>query len=154
MTNARRGFLLKAAAVQDALDAAIAAELVASGETTPHSVGYPAGGVQAEHIWIAGKFDADLPRYVSGGLQRDEATEIEVRILVRMTTEDMSDPRDRAFLLSGIVENAVSTDPSLAGAVDEAHVAGGRGEEGIPEEHAREYGIAMRVAYQTTAVLI
>lgn len=150
MTSSRRGFLVKAAAVQDALGAAIADQLLA-GE--PSSVGYPAGGLQAEHIWVSGEFDAALPRYVSGGLQRDETGEVEVRISVVMSDADMSGPRDRAFELSQIVEDAVSVDPTLGGTVEEAHVSGARGNEAAPDEHSRQYGLVLRVAYQATAVL-
>jgi hypothetical protein len=150
MSNSRRGFLVQAAAVQDALSAVIVAELP---DGVPCSVGYPAGGLQAEHIWISGEFDATLPRYVSGGFQRDETGEVEVRISVVWSAADMAGPRDRALELSQIVEDAVSMDPTLGGVVEEAHVASARGNEAAPDEHSRQYGLSMRVAYQTTVVL-
>jgi hypothetical protein len=150
MTNSRRGFVVKAAAVQDALGAAISDQLPAG---VPCSIGYPAGGLQAEHIWISGEFDVAMPLYVSGGFQRDELGEIEVRISVIWSDADMAGPRDRALELSEIVEDAVSLDPTLGGAVQEAHVASVRGNEAAPEEHRRQYGLVLRVAYQVTAVL-
>lgn len=150
MTFLRRGFVVKAAAVQDALGVAIFGQMPAG---VPCSVGYPAGGLQAEHIWVSGEFDAALPRYISGGFQRDETGEVEVRISVVMSDADMSGPRDRAFEISQIVEDAVSLDPTLGGTVEEAHVSGARGNEATPDEHSRQYGLVLRVAYQTTAVL-
>ena len=153
MTNAGKGFVVKAAAVQDALGTAIATQLTSSGEVTPLSVGYPAGGLQAEHIWIGGEFNVTMPRLISGGLQRDELGEIEVRISVLWTAADMATARVRALALSRIVENAVSVDPTLGGVVDEAYVTAVAGNEAAPDEHSRMYGLALRVAYATTAYL-
>jgi hypothetical protein len=153
MTNSRRGFVAQVRAVWNALEIRIKAEIAAAEEPTPVSVGYPPGGLQAEHIWIGGQFDAEMQRYVSGGLQRDEIGEVEVRILVKWSAAEMLTACDRALALSEIVEDAVSTDPTLGGVVEEAHVAGVRGNEGMPDEHSREYGLVMRVAYRTTAVL-
>ena len=94
-----------------------------------------------------------MPRRISGGLQRDELGEVEVRISVVLSDSSMLPARDRVIVLAKIVENAVSTDPTLGGVVGEAHVAGARGNEATPDEHSRQYGLVLRVAYQTTAVL-
>jgi|GEM_PF-1799331 len=153
MTNTRKGFTVKAAAVQDALATAIATQLAASGESTPFSVGYPAGGLLSEHIWISGEFDVAMPRVVSGGLQRDELGEVEVRVSVVWSAADMVTVRDRALAIAKIVENAVSVDATLGGAVQEAHVSAVSGAEAAPDEHSRQYGLVLKVAYQTTAVL-
>lgn len=153
MSGSRRGFLVKASAVQDALGHLIGDEVEAAHEATPVCVGYPIRGLEAEHIWVSGEFDADMPRYVSGGFQRDETGEVKVRISVLRSDADMSAPRDRALELAEIVEDAVSLDPTLGGVVEEAHVSGASGNEAIPDEHSRQYGLVLRVAYQTTAVL-
>lgn len=153
MANSRKGFVVKAAAVQDALGTLIAAQLLSSSETTPLSIGYPAGGLRGEHIWISGEFDAATPHYISGGLQRDEEGEVQVRVIVVYSSADMAAARDRALALAKIVENAVSTDPTLAGAVANSYVTGIRGAEAVPDEHSRQYGLALRVAYQATSVL-
>jgi hypothetical protein len=153
MTNSRKGFTVKAAAVQDALATAIGTQQTAIGDVTPLSVGYPAGGLFAEHIWISGEFDVAMPRYVSGGLQRDELGVVEVRVSVVWTATDMVTARNRALAIAAIVENAVSVDPTLGGVVHEAHVANVSGAEAAPDEHSRQYGLVLKVAYQTTAVL-
>jgi hypothetical protein len=153
MTNSRKGFVVQAPALQKALATAIATQLEASGDATPVSVCYPAGGLTAEHIWISGKFDAEMPRCVSGGRQRDDEGYVEVRISVVWSTSDGVVAEDRAVALSKFVENAVSVDPTLGGAVQEAHVAGVSGNEAMPDEHSRQYGLVLRIAYQTTAVL-
>lgn len=153
MTSSLKGFTIVAAAVQDALAEAIAAQLAATHEPTPVCVGYPAGGLMAEHIWISGEFTVAMPRRISGGRQRDEDGEIEVRISVVWSAADMAEPRDRALALAQIVENAVSVDPTLGGVAQEAHVASVVGAEAAPDEHSRQYGLALRVAYSATAVL-
>jgi hypothetical protein len=154
MTSTRRGFATQAPAVMAALAAAIATEIASAHEATPSSLGYPAGGLGAEHIWVSGEFDCEMPRYVSGGLQRDETGKVEVRISVKWSDADMVTVIDRAVELAQIVEDAVSTDPTLGGVVTtEAHVSSARGAEAIPDEHSRQYGLAMWVAYQTTVAL-
>ena len=153
MTNSRKGFTVKAAAVQDAMATAIATQQAAIGDVTPLSVGYPAGGLLAAHIWIAGEFNVTMPQRVSGGLQRDEEGEIEVRVSVVWSAADMVTARNRALAIAAIVENAVSVDPTLGGVVQEAHVANVSGREAAPDEHSRQYGLLLRVAYQTTVVL-
>lgn len=153
MTNSRKGFTVKAAAVQDALATAIATQQTASGDATPLTVGYPAGGLLAEHIWVGGEFSVTMPRYISGGLQRDETGEVEVRVSVVWSASDMVTARNRALAIAKIVENAVSVDPTLGGAVQEAHVAGVSGNEAMPDEHSRQYGLVVRVAYYTTSSL-
>ena len=153
MTNTRKGFIVKAAAVQDALATAIATQLLASGETTPLSVGYPAGGLLAEHIWVGGEFNVTMQDVVTGGLQRDEDGTVEVRICVLWSAADMATARDRALALSRIVENAVSVDPTLGGAVEYAHVASVSGNEAAPDEHSRMYGLVLRVVYTTVVFL-
>jgi hypothetical protein len=153
MTNTRKGFTVKAAAVQDALATAIGTQQTAISDATPLSVGYPAGGLLAEHIWISGEFDVAMPRRASGGLQRDEEGTVEVRVSVVYSASVMATARDRAIAIAKIVENAVSVDPTLGGVVQEAHVASVAGAEAAPDEHSRQYGLVLRVVYQTTAVL-
>jgi len=149
----RRGFCVAAGVVQDALGAVIADQLLLAGESVALSIGYPSGGLAAEQIWIDAQFDASFPRYVSGGYQRDEEAEIEVRLSVRLTDDAMSGPRDRALALAGIVEDAVSIDPTLGGVVVAAKVTSALGGEAIPDESSRLYGIRMRVAYTLTQAL-
>lgn len=152
-TNSRRGFVVAAPAVKHAIHAAIDAEVETSHEDVPVSYGYPTGGLQPEHIWIGGAFNAATPRYVSGGLQRDEAGEVEVFVSVVWRDPDMTEAEDRAVVLSQLVEDAVSTDPTLGGTVQEAHVAGVQGDVATPDDHSLQYGLVLKVAYQTTVVL-
>jgi len=141
-------FSLLAPAVQDALATAIAAQLPAG---VPCSLGYPAGGPQAEHVWIAGDFDAELPRYVSGGGARDELASLMVRILVTQRATDYEPVRDRALVLAGAVEAALGADPTLGGLVVFARIVRGQADEAIPEATTRAVGLTLTIRYQGTA---
>lgn len=136
-----------AAAIQDHLATTIAAELPAD---VPCSAGYPAGGVTAEAVWIAGDLSATYPGAISGGAQRDEAGTVTVRVLVKMTGADYGPARDRALELAGAVEDAISGDPTLGGIVAEAHVSSATGQEAVPDERSREYGVSLVVSYTAT----
>lgn len=141
-------FRLLADAVQDAVAAAIDAGTRPLG--CPCGVGYPTGGVPEQAVWVAADFDAAFPRRTSGGFNRDEVAELRVRVLVTMTTDDPRLPRARALELEAAVEDALALDPTLGGLVMEARVSGVSGEEAIPEERKRQYGLTVAVAYSAT----
>lgn len=138
-------FRLLVDSVQVALAGAIASRLAGLG--VPSGIGYPVGGPQEEHVWVAADFDVALPRRTSGGFNRDEDGTVKVRILVTRTTDDPLDPLARALLLEAAVEDAVGADPTLGGLVLEAKVASVQGEEAIAEDRRRQYGITVTVAY-------
>lgn len=141
-------FRLLADAVQDAVATAIDAKTRPLG--SPCGVGYPAGGVPEQAVWVAAGFEASFPRRTSGGFNRDEAGELKVRVVVTTTADDPTLPREKALALEAAVEDAVAFDPTLGGVVMEARVTGVSGEEAIPEERKRQYGLTVAVAYSAT----
>lgn len=143
------GFLILAAPVQDALGERLTEALAET--AVPCSVGYPPGGPDVEHVWIAGEFEASFPRYLSGVGGRDESAQIRVKVMVTQTADTMAEPRDRAIDLAALCEQAVSDDPTLGGLVEEAHVATAKGLEGVTPDGARQYALELSVAY-TAAV--
>ncbi len=130
--------------VQGALLAAIAAR---SPATTQVSLGYPAGGFGAENIWIPVDFDSTVPWVTSGWTQRGEDSTVEVRIAVKQTTSASTDCRDRALLLAGCVEDAIAADRTLGGIIDGCEVSAIKGQEAIPDEHERQYGVTLAVRW-------
>jgi len=142
------GFRFAFPDVQDALAAAIALKMA---DGVPVSVGYPRGGVQEEHVWIDGSVDVDMPRHLTGYASRDEECRLSVRILVSLTAEDMVDARDAAVELAHRVEDAMAADRTLGGLVTNLRTVGAVGEEAIPEERTRQYGITLTVGFAATA---
>ena len=147
------GFRPLFAQVQDYLAEAISAELAALPDEVASSLGYPAGGFQDRQVWVSGAVEAAQPYHLSGFGQRAEEGEVRVQILVTMTSDSMAEPRDEAIALAGVVEDVLAEDRTLGGLVDSASVAGTTGEEGIPEERTRQYGITLRVAYSGSVAL-
>lgn len=133
--------------VQEYLGSAIAAELPAG---VSSSVGYPAGGPEAEHVWIEGGFAALLPRRISGGAARDEEATITVRCVATVSGGEFGPARNRALEFAGAVEDVLVSDPTLGGLVAEAHVAEIDGQDAIPDESSRQYGVTLRIAYRAT----
>jgi hypothetical protein len=141
------GFRPLFAQVQDYLAAAVSAELAALPDEVACDLGYPAGGIQDRHVWVAGALEAAHPFHLSGFAQRGEDALVQVHILVTMTSDAMAEPRDEALALAGVVEDVLAEDRTLGGLVDSAAVVGTNGEEAIPEERTRQYGITLRIAY-------
>jgi hypothetical protein len=139
--------------IQDYLAAALSAALAALPAEVACDLGYPAGGVADRHVWVAGAVEAAHPFYTSGFGQRGEDATLRVHIVVTMTSDAAAEPRDEAVALAGVVEDVLAKDRTLGGLVDSAAVAGTNGEEAIPEERTRQYGITLQVAYSASAGL-
>jgi hypothetical protein len=138
------GFRTLTPAVQGALYGALAG--AADGDVQV-SLGYPAGGLAAEQIWVPVDFDSTIAWATTGWTQREEDGEVEVRIAVLLGTDDPLAPQARALVLAGLVEDALAADRTLGGLVDRAEVSALKGQEAIPDEHQRQYGVTVTVAW-------
>lgn len=143
------GFVPAAPAVQDALVAAIAAAVE---DGTEVSLGYPTGGLAAEQIWVVGDCDVQVSLEVSGYEQRQEDGALEVRVAVLLSEVEFAPARDRAFALYRLVESVLAADRTLGGIVDRCSVSAYKGQEAIPDEHQRQYGITVTVTWAGTAL--
>lgn len=123
---------------------AIAARLPAG---VPCSRNYPAGGVQWRHVWIHGDYEAAMSSYTSGGGSRQEDGRVFVRVIVKTDAT----AEEKALELAGAVEDAIADDPTLGGLVDFASITASAGNEAVPSEHEREYGITLTVTYSGAA---
>lgn len=112
------------------------------------SLGYPVGGLAAEQVWVAGDFDADMPRAVSGYGGRDEEGAVEIRVSVMQTTAVYTDVRDRAVEIAGELEDLIVEDPTLGGLVSDSHVHHVKASEAHPEERTIQCGLTITVVYQ------
>ena len=112
------------------------------------SVGYPVGGVQDKHVWVSGTVPATHPFYTSGFETRGEKGRLSVHIVVTKFTEDMVEVRDEAVALARVVEDTLAVDRTLGGLVDQAFVVASDGQEAIPSERQRQYGITLTVEYE------
>jgi hypothetical protein len=137
-------FRVIAPAVQAAIGLAVAAALPAG---VACSVGYPVGGLADEQVWVSGDFDAQTTWEVSGQRMRGETAPLEVRISVTQSTEAFADPQARCLELEACVEDAIAADPTLDGLVDECSVTEVKGQEAIPSETSRAYGVVVTVTY-------
>ena len=147
------GFRPLLPAVQDAVCAAVSAELLALPGEVACSLGYPAGGLQDRQVWVSGQADVTHPYHTSGGDARGEEGQVAVHILVTMTSDVMSEPRDEALALAGVLEDALAVDRTLGGLVDSVFVGAMHVEEGIPEERTRQYGVTLRLAYSGSSAV-
>jgi hypothetical protein len=138
------GFRTLAPTVQAALFAAIASRLPA---TAMCSLGYPAGGLSDQQVWVVGDFDSQVAWATTGWTQRGEEGSTEVRVAVLQTTATFTDPQAQALVLAGCVEDAIAADHTLGGVVDRAEVAAIKGQEAIPDEHQRQYGVTLTVSW-------
>jgi hypothetical protein len=133
--------------VQDAIVTAIAAVLTTEKVDVPCDLGHPGADLRERHIWVDGEFEADLPRYISGGELRDEVGNVLVRC-VCTASGTWDDLRDDALTLVGYVEDAIHADHTLAAVVQRAFVTKLAGEYAIPDEYRRQYGVTVTVAYE------
>ena len=140
-------FRLGLAAAQDAVHAAVAAELP---EDVPCDLGWPHGGPRELHVWVDVGFEAEMNAYLSGGRLRDEDGLVRVRVLASSREQEPAQLRDEALELVGYVEDAVAADPTLGGRVQHARVVKVEGQYGIAEKR-REYGATVSVAYSLAA---
>lgn len=141
-------FRIIAGDVQDAVSAAVTAAVDATSprDPVPVSVGFP-DDLRAEHIWVDGSFEADFPRYISGGSLRDEQATLPVRIRVAVAKGSMPEVRDRTLQLAGYVESGLADDPTLGGLVSFARIVRAEGQYGLVDG-MREYGLTLSVAYE------
>jgi len=146
------GFRPLFADVQNRLGGDIAAALLALPGEVACSVGYPAGGIADRQVWLSGEVHVQHPLHTSGFALRGEQATLLVHILVTMTSDTMTEPRDEAIDLAGVIEDVLAEDRTLGGLVDSVFVAAADGEEGIPEERTRQYGLTLQIAYDGTAV--
>lgn len=132
--------------VQDAIVTAVALVLTTNSVDVPCDLGHPGVDLRERHIWVDGVFEADLPRYISGGELRDEGGTVLVRCVCTAagTWEDL---RDDALTLVGYVEDAIHEDHSLGGVVQRAFVTKLEGEYAVPDEYRRQYGVTVSVTY-------
>jgi hypothetical protein len=140
-------FRLGLAAAQDAVHAAVAAELPGD---VPCDLGWPDGGPQELHVWVDAGFESEITSYLSGGRLRDESGIVKVRVLVSAKDMRAAAMRDAALELAGNVEDAIADDPTLGGLVQHARVAKVEGEYGLTEGR-RQYGLTVSVAYELAA---
>ena len=133
-----------APAVQAALQAAIAPRLPAD---TQLSLGYPVGGLADKQVWVVGDFDSTSPWATTGWTQRAEEGTTDVRVAVLLSTNSFTDVQAACMTLAGCVEDAVAADRTLGGVVDRAEVSAIKGQEAIPEENRRQYGVTLTVSW-------
>jgi len=138
------GFRALAPQVMDALGVAIAATAPSAANV---SVGYPAGGLADQQIWVAGDFEAAIAWATTGWQQRAEETDCKVRCSVLQSTNVFADVRDACTALVNAVEDALGADRTLGGLVDRCEVTASRGQEAIPDEHQRSYGVELTVSW-------
>ena len=141
------GALTLAPQVQAALLAAIAARVP---QTTSVALGYPPGGLAAEQVWISGDYKAQNSWVATGWTQRGEEATTEVRVAVLQTTATFTDAQSQALLIAGCVAAAILADPTLGGLVDRCEIQGNDGQEAIPDEHQRQYGVTLTVFWAAT----
>ncbi len=130
---------------QDALKAALDARPGLTG--VPVTVGYPAGGPNVEHIWIAGQV-TDWTREwettaVANAPIREEFT-LELYVVVSRRVRTFEEVRVRLLAILDEIEAAVTADFTLGGAVAVATLTGGEIQEGIDDER-RSGGAELRV---------
>jgi hypothetical protein len=138
------GFRSLASSVMDALGAAIVATAPTGANV---SVGYPAGGLADQQIWVGGDFDDAIAWATTGWHQRSEEGTCKVRCSVLMTTVVFKDVRDACVALTNAVEDALAVDRTLGGLVDRCEVSGSKGLEAVPDEHQRSYGVELTVSW-------
>lgn len=115
---------------QDKLEEVLKARNIVSsrGHKVPIDVGWPDGGPQPEHIWIAGEVeDWRQEQSVTGDMEtadKQETYTVLIRILVAKR-KTYRDARDRLFELVAEVALALREYFSLEGKVWEAEFAGG-----------------------------
>ena len=122
--------------------------VVAAATTTPVSLGYPAGGLRKEHVWIAGNGSVSLADGVSGYGQRDETMTTEIRVKVDKLASEFTAARDLAFAITSDIEDAIAADVTLGNTVDFARVTQVDVDEAIPDERTRQVGITLTVTAQ------
>lgn len=132
--------------VQDAIVTAVALVLTTNSVDVPCDLGHPGADLRERHIWVDGVFEAELPRYISGGELRDEGGTVLVRC-VATASGSWEDLRDDALGLVAYVEDAIHADHTLGGVVQRAFVTKLEGEYAVPDEYRRQYGVTVSVTY-------
>jgi hypothetical protein len=115
-------------------------------------LGYPVGGLEEDHVYVGGAFDVRVVRQTSGGGQRGEELDINVRTICSRSTEDFLEVQSGALALAGDVEDAVSADPTLGGICDNAYVSAIEGSEALPDEATRQYLVVVTVTCEGSVV--
>lgn len=116
----------------------------------PVTLGWPAGGLESDHVWIAGAGTVTPHDPLSTLTQRDETLTCEVRIITDYTASDYTTSRDRAFEIAEDVEDAIAAAPTLGDVVTYCVVSGIRVGEAIPDERTRQVGITLTVTAEAT----
>lgn len=137
--------------VQDAVQTAINAQLETAAEEITCGFGHPGPDMSDREIWVDADFEAELPRYISGGHLRDEAGVVKVKALITAIVGSWQDLRDDALDLVGCVEDAIEADSTLDGLVDRAEVRKAEGTGGYLDERRRQYGVTVSVVYECSA---
>ncbi|MGH9168731.1 MAG: hypothetical protein ACRD02_12990 [Acidimicrobiia bacterium] len=130
-------------AAQDNFKTLIAARQVSGNpiEGVPLDVGFPDGGPQAEHIWVSGRVDDWDQEWETTGpatgpdaASRQETFTLTVVCVVSAATVSWTEARDRVLAIAAEVARAALGDDTLAGAVFQSLVSGGKVSEGILPE--------------------
>jgi len=115
-------------------------------------IGYPAGGLDADHVYIGAAFDVRVNLELSGGRVRGEEVDITARCIATRHTDDLADPQEAALELAGCVEDAVQATPTLAGLCDFAYVSGIETGENFQSESERQYLVVVIITCSGSVV--
>ncbi len=132
----------------DELASRLSAALSLLPEEVPCSLGYPAGGVRDEHVWVSGAVSAEHPFYATGLQTRGEKGRLRVHLIVTRSADEMSEPRDRVLELAALVEDVLAEDRTMDGLVDGVFVVASEGQEAIPDKGRRQYGLTLTLEYE------
>lgn len=124
---------------QDALKTALDTALAASEDCIgiPVTVGYPAGGPKAEHIWIAGTVTDWTREWDTTAVANAPISEqftLDVYVLTSKRVRTFAEVRTRLTAILDVIEAAVVADFTLSGTVAVSTLSGGEVQEGIDDE--------------------
>jgi hypothetical protein len=113
----------------------------------PVDLGFPAGGVQRDHVWVAGDVGDDEQTFaVSSLTAKDETFTLRVHVVCTRDTEDFTDARDDAKTVADAVEDRIHTYYTLGGVVQLAEVTGVETDEAVPSMSTRQVMKTLTVA--------
>ena len=114
------------------------------------SLGFPLQR-KLEHVWVEGKATEIKRDYdVSGMREFTESYLLAVTVFVNQKAADMASVRDRAAQIEAWAEGAITSNPTLSGAVDQAQAAVVEYAEGVPADNEREFAITIGVRISAT----
>ncbi len=135
-------------AVQDALKSLLDADTTLTAAGVARSLGWPVGGPEREHVWIAGAVERSQQEPVittAANPRRKETYQLAIHTLVRWEDDEYLKVRNRIKTLTDAIELVVQGDHALNGTVFFAQVDSHEVEEGV-EEKARTIGVTIRIA--------